>query len=152
MIRPVRRLVPFVPIFLMMCLPVAHAASGEVPVRMTLRAALETGKVRLSGTASVPDGAWIIYVVYRKAAPGTRANGFARVRGGRYAAVVDVRGWPPGRIAVDAHFQILLPGRRQPAAVIERFGRMGERMTGPTVVKGGAGFRAAVVSASVTKR
>jgi hypothetical protein len=128
------------------------AAADTVPVQFTIHAALTDGKVRLTGTATVPDGAWIIYVVYRADAPLTRSRNFARVEDGRYAAAVDVSAWPPGKIAIDAHFQILLPGRKQPDAVVARYGPNGERMVGPTVVKGGEGFRAAVVSTSVIKK
>lgn len=129
-----------------------HAAAAEkVPVTISVRASLQGNSLRIRGTATVPDDAWIIYAAYRHDAPRTRVTGYARVAHRRWAADVDVAGWPPGRIAVDAHFQILLPGRRQPAAVVARYGHNGERMTGPDVVVGGAGFRAAVASSAVTK-
>lgn len=127
------------------------AAADKVPVTISVRASLQGDSLRIRGTATVPDGAWIIYAAYRPDAPRTRATGYARVAHRRWAADVDVAGWPPGRIAVDAHFQILLPRRKQPAAVIARYGPRGARMTGPDVVAGGAGFRAAVASTAVTK-
>ncbi len=72
--------------------------------------------------------------------------GYARVAGHGYAAALDIAGWPPGDIVVDAHFQMMLPDRSQPAALQALYGASGERMTGPGVVEGGGGFRAAIAS------
>jgi hypothetical protein len=130
---------------------VETSAAERHHVTISVQATLYGDMLRIRGTATVPDGALIIYAAYLAKAPRTRMVGFARVSGQRYAAEVDVSRWPAGKIAVDAHFQIRLPGRKQPADVIARYGANGERMTGPKVVHGGLGFRAAVVSTSVVR-
>lgn len=129
-----------------------HVLADGAAVEISVRAAVEGETLNLRGRATVPDGAWITYAAYHAEKPQTRVTGYARVADGRFSARADVSGWPPGEIAVDAHFQILLPGREQPEAVVELFGEKGERMTGADVVEGGAGYRSAVASARVTKR
>jgi hypothetical protein len=130
---------------------VAARAADRYHVAITVQATLHGDRLRIRGTATVPDGALIIYAAYLAKAPRTRKVGYARVSGQRYAAEVDVSRWPAGKIAVDAHFQIRLPARKQPADVVARYGANGERMTGPNVVRGGLGFRAAVVSTAVAR-
>jgi hypothetical protein len=125
----------------------AHAA----PVSIAVHASVEGQTLRIRGTATVPDGAWIIYAAYRTSKPAMRDKGYAQVRDNRFTAAVDISRWPPGTITVDANFQTLLPSRQQPRVVIERFGAQGSRMTGDDVVKGGGSFRAAVASATAIK-
>lgn len=125
--------------------------AAEVPVSLTLDTAIEGDALQISGDATVPDGALMVYAAYSREDRQHRATGYAEVRDARYSARVDVAGWPAGGIAVDAHFQIMLPGREQPDAVVARYGPSGENMTGEQVVRGGGGFRAAVVSASVVR-
>lgn len=126
-------------------------AAAEVPVAISVWAKVEGEILRIRGTATVPDGAWIAYAAYRVAEPQMRATGYARVEAGRFAAQVNVAHWPPGEIAVDAHFQMLVPGRTQPDAAAARYGPKGERMTGDDVVEGGASYRAAVASTAAVK-
>lgn len=129
----------------------AAPAADEVPIDFTVRADLSGDTLSVHGKATVPDGAFVIYAVYRKAPPLSRVRGYARVKDHRYAAKVDVAGWPSGEISVDAHFQTMLPERTQPAAVTDLFGEKGQRMTGHQVVQEGLGYRAAVASTSVVK-
>lgn len=126
-------------------------AASPPPVSISLQAELSGSELYISGHASVPDGAWIIYGAYRPASPQLRATGYARVRQQSFSARVDVGNWPSGRINVDANFQIVLPKRHQPRAVIALYGAQGQRMTGRDVVRGGASFRAAVASTAVVK-
>jgi hypothetical protein len=116
-----------------------------------VRTEIEGETLHLSGRATLPDSAWIIYAAHHIEEPQTRVRGYARVANERFSARADVPDWPPGEIAVDAHFQILLPEREQPEAVVDLFGEKGERMTGGDVVEGGAGYRTAVASTRVAK-
>ena len=126
--------------------------SADAPVTISVRAEVEGDVLNIHGSATVPDGAWIIYAAYRVAEPQQRRDGYARTKNGRFAAEADVSGWPAGEIAVDAHFQVRLPAHKQPDAVVTRFGRDGERMRGESVVQGGDNFRAAIASTKVVKR
>lgn len=130
-----------------------HAwAANEIPVTMSVHATLTEGTLRIDGKANVPDGAWIIYAAYRAADSMTRVKGYVRVKNGRFTARADVSSWPPGKIVVDADFQVVLPKRTQPRVVVERYGPKGERMAGADVVVGGDSYRTAVSSTSVLKR
>lgn len=129
----------------------AAADTGE-HVAISVHASADDGVLHIRGTATVPDGALIIYAAYRAGDPKSRARGYARVADQAFAADVDVSHWPPGMVHVDAHFQVLLPGRTQPDKIVARYGVRGERMTGKDVVQGGDSFRAAVASTVVTLR
>mgnify|MGYP001467097486 CR=1 FL=1 len=127
----------------------ALAEGGDRRVEISVTAVPEAKALVVGGRATVPDGAWIVFAARRLAPPLRRIRGAARAAGGRYAGSLDISGWPAGTVAVDAHFQVLLPGDlRQPPDVIARYGANGERMTGPSVVEGGGGFRAAIASTS----
>lgn len=135
-------------------LAVLGCSSGgsSVPVTIAVHADMAGDILRIHGNATVPDGAWIIYAAYRPTGPDRRAKGYVRVKDGRFAAEVNTAGWPRGPIRIDADFQIFLPERTQPAAVVARYGQNGERMSGADVVQGGGAFRAAVSSATIIKR
>jgi hypothetical protein len=126
-------------------------AASEIPVAISVRASTQGAMLQIHGNATVPDGAWIIYAAYSNSEPQTRITGYARVEKGQFAAQTNISSWPPGKIKVDAHFQVPLPERKQPDAVVVRFGRNGERMTGKSVVEGGGAFRAAIASTTVIK-
>ncbi|MBI1181240.1 MAG: hypothetical protein GC201_11835 [Alphaproteobacteria bacterium] len=129
----------------------SRSGAADTAVAIAVDAVLSGDTLSIDGKATVPDGAWIVYAAYRVETPQTRETGYARVADGRFSATADVSGWPAGAIQVDAHFQTMLPAKRQPPAVIERYGESGERMTGPSVVEGGESFRAAIASATVQK-
>jgi hypothetical protein len=130
----------------------ADGVGGPAPVTLSLRASEEAGVLTIQGEATVPDGAWIIYAAYRMDDPRTRATGYAQVEGQRFAAREDIAGWPAGPVRVDAHFQMMLPDRRQPPGVVAVYGPHGERMEGRQVVEGGESFRAAVASTTLRIR
>lgn len=121
------------------------------PVAISLTAAAHGDVLDISGTVTVPDGAWIIYAAYRSGDLDSSVRGYVQVQNGHFEAQVDISRWPPGAISVDANFQVMLPDREQPAVVIDRFGPSGERMSGDSVVEGGLSFRAAVASATAVK-
>jgi hypothetical protein len=128
------------------------ALSASASVAISVHAEIIDDVLHIQGNATVPNGAWIIYAAYRVAEPQRRVTGYAEVKAEQFAAQAYVSGWPPGEIAVDAHFQMRLPEREQPAAIIALFGRNGELMRGDNVVQGGGAFRAAIASTKVTKR
>lgn len=146
-------------VFRLFILTVTLAAAGaggslkvaDAPVAISVRAVVEDDTLHIRGSATVPDGAWIIYAAYRLEEPQRRVTGYAQVEDEQFAAQIAASRWPAGKISVDAHFQVMLPARKQPDSVIDRFGPNGERMTGKDVVEGGGSFRAAIASTSVVK-
>ena len=118
-------------------------------VVINVRGEIEGETLRIIGTATVPDSAWVAYVAYYAAGPKRRAMGSALVKDGQFTAEADLSDWPPGKIVIDANFQMLIPGRVQSDAVIQRYGPRGERMTGDDVINTGAAYRAAVTSTTV---
>lgn len=129
----------------------AGSAPAAEPVELGIEAEVAGDTLEVEGTANVPDGALVVYAAYHAADPRIRARGIAEVTDGRYAATIHIADWPSGKIEVAAHFQMLLPGRSQPQAVLARYGPKGERMTGAKVVTGGDGSHVAVASATATK-
>jgi hypothetical protein len=48
-----------------------HALSAAATVTISVRAELEGDVLHIRGSATVPDGAWIIYAAYRVTEPST---------------------------------------------------------------------------------
>jgi hypothetical protein len=132
---------------------VACGASGQSVALSVAPRAVEQAIV-IEGTTDLPDGALIAYEVTHDAF-GTSddlqdstwdlfADGSVPVQGGRYSVNVPVAGWPSGRVTVWVAFQTVLgatidgqPADGQPADVIERYGNMGENLTGSNVSESG---------------
>lgn len=131
--------------------PAGAGRAADAPVTIAVHARVDGETLRIRGEATVPDDAWITFAAYSVAAPRMRSTGYTRVRDGRFAAEAGITNWPPGEIAVDAHFQMLLPGHAQPDAAVTRFGRRGEHMVGENVVQGGDSYRFAVASTTTHK-
>lgn len=119
------------------------------PLAMSVAAGIQGDLLRIHGTIAVPDGALVDYVAYQASAPANRVSGNLGVADGRFDGQALLPRWPPGKITVDANFQIGRPGTPQPAPIVALYGQDGERMTGPSVVKGGGSFRAATASTTV---
>ena len=64
-------------------------------------------------------------------------EGQTTVSGGSFSSRADLAGWPAGDVEVWAAFQTVLGDGAQPPALIERFGSLGERLTGPNVTVAG---------------
>lgn len=130
----------------------AKAPNNAPPVSISVNAHIDdAGKLQIDGEASVPDGALVAWAAYRVKQSLTRMKGYATVEDHKFHAMVDIRRWAKGKIAVDANFQIMMPGHKQPDHIVELYGKQGEFMTGPHVVHGGGLFRAAVATTSVVK-
>ena len=128
-------------------------ASDDDPghVDINVRGEIARERLRIIGTATVPDGAWVAYVAYSAADPKRRTVGMALVTDGQFSATADLSNFAAGQIVIDTNFQMLIPGRAQPGVVIQRYGPRGERMTGANVVVSGAAHRVAVASTTVVK-
>lgn len=118
------------------------------PVDITLTATLSGTQVSLEGTATVPDGARLLYdmrhpsltdpTVCQTAGRSCYAVGTALVEEGRWSASVDVAAWPPGEVNVSASFQMVLrvEGEEQSSEIVDLYGEKGERIIGEMVVEG----------------
>jgi hypothetical protein len=139
--------------FLLLCLPFVRGAvssatgSGStvldalVPADPSFRLSVSaTGRVvTATGETSLPDSCRVqVWAAAVDAGGGlTAAPSEAVVHGGRFAATLDLSGWPPVEVKVVAVFRLTSD---QPANVIERFGTDGSRLAGPRVVPVWSGF------------
>jgi hypothetical protein len=110
--------------------PVVYGFLPDIEAHITADVRVVGHVVDVSGQANVPDGAVIAYSVIRPDRDdGTRVDGTATVRGGRFAFEADVSKLPPGRSAVWMGFGIGL-GFEQPPNVVLTYGPYGERLAG----------------------
>lgn len=118
------------------------AADTGTSVSLTVTAQQQNKQLRISGTTNLPDGAIVAFEV---AATDLNVNEFAdgtaTVGGGRFSSSVDVSEWPSGNVEVWAAFQTVLGHGEQPQAILDRYGKFGEKLTGPNVVKTGDFYR-----------
>ncbi len=128
----------------------ATAEHNQGHVVITVRGQIEGKTLRIIGKATVPYGAWIVYVAYNATKPRQRATGSVFVENEQFTAEAGISDWAVGKIIIDVNFQMLISGRTQPAAVIQRYGPRGEWMNGDDVIENGAAYRAAVTSTTVT--
>lgn len=126
----------------------ADPSAESNDVRITFKATWKGdqsshGSVEVAGQATLPDGALLGYSVVSGFHGGT--SGFAKVNGGRFSFIADLRGFAD--IAsqiydVTVVFQTksrpaILRGetgatkRKQPQAIVERYGKNGQHITGP---------------------
>jgi len=116
----------------------ASSSAEEQPaddtyVEFTLKAKRNGDTIKLSGTTNLPDGALLAYSLEWAQ---DLTEGTLLVSDGRFeGSVSDV---PSGPVEAWVAFQTILgAGKSQPQELIDRFGEMGENMTGPDVVTGG---------------
>lgn len=122
------------------------AEQGDTLVEFTLEARRVKNDLRLSGTTNLPDEALLAYELTSdggdQPAKPYGVQGIMPVSDGRFE--VTVLAVPSGRIEAWVAFQTVLGiGSQQPAELIERYGLMGEKMSGPQVVDVGGGVRRA---------
>lgn len=99
--------------------------------------------LRVEGRATVPNGAVISWQVAHALHPSFYEDGVAEVADGRFAFTLDTSQWPRGGVELWVAFQTVpATGDRQPDAVVSRYGRAGEHMTGDQVVDVGVLRRA----------
>lgn len=128
------------------------AAAPPPPVELTLTAVRTPGgpeggpKLRLEGTANVPDRAWIAYeVTLPNCDLGCFIDGRVRVRDGRFTKTVKLP------VTIDAAAS---PGEAwvafqpidQPKKIFRRYGKLGQKVTGIQVVEAGKTRRAELVT------
>ena len=109
--------------------------------RVTIESAQRSGTtVSVVGTATVPDGAFVAYEVVPIADGMPVREGAARVDGERFSFDVSVSGFPSGPVEVWVAFVTILGGptydATQPDAVLDLYGPMGQKITGPNVTPG----------------
>jgi hypothetical protein len=121
----------------------AHEPDAAEPVALALAARREGDVVIVAGTTDLPDGALISFELRHErfgALPGATGfeDGATTVRSGRFSERVGIDGWPGGAIDVWAAFEPTSVHGAQPAPVLERYGRSGERLAGDNVARRGA--------------
>ena len=98
---------------------------------------IEDGQLVLHGTANVPDGAILMYLVKHDGFDSGDYDGYevghVDVMGGVFRDHVPVSDWPEGYALTRLTFQMNPEGREQPEAVLEEYGENGERLQGPRV-------------------
>jgi len=130
------------------CIAQEPPAAG-VPVALTLEPEFISGRLTVTGTTDLPDGAILLYEArhenWRAAGEPVwlRASQVV-VEQGAYRDRIDVRRWPAGSVEIWVSFQAVLPDGEQPQAVLERFGPMGERLAGENVSQEGPMKRVAM--------
>ena len=109
------------------------------PVELTVRHRSEWRVLWLEGETNLPDGAHLNYRVTHEAANSTPVAewpatnlmdaGRSAVKDGAYWARINTFNWPAGTVRVVVQF----PLPPQPPAVAERYGELGERLSGEHV-------------------
>ena len=140
----------------------ADESSPSTRVDLTVHATTpEAGVIEVVGTATVPDGAHLNWALRTPTPPDgcpvdvapeddpcNAPYGLATVVHGEFGFRVDEV--DPGDVEVFVAFDPLFG--EQPPAVVERYGALGRRMTGPQVVDHGGGMFRAQVTQSLTVR
>ena len=109
--------------------------------------------VRVDGTATVPDGAYVAYEVGDALVDSTKGfpdlalrDGNTQVSNGKFSFEADISDFPASMQTIEVWigFQtVSIPA--QPASVIALYGESGEKMTGSDVVKSGDLTRAELI-------
>ena len=121
---------------------VVGCADDSQAVALTMEARVEDRSIVVEGTTDLPDGALIAYEVTHDdfatsdATMDLFADGTVPVDGGSYSVTTPVPDWPPGDVTVWVAFQTLLASD-QPADVVERYGVMGEHLSGSNITESG---------------
>ena len=100
------------------------ASPPAYPVHLALKAKRSGAGLQMSGTADVPDGALVVCEVEEKNGAWISDDLSAEVRSGQWHA--NLAKVPSGRLDVWAAFTT--EGVKQPAAVVARYGRRGQRI------------------------
>lgn len=108
------------------------ARPAPATVRLDGAARVVGTELQVSGTTDLPDDSLVDIGIWREDEPVSELFDAVKVRGGRFEYAADVRGWPPGTVNVEVGFSPAIEG--QPPQAHERYGREGERLTGPNVV------------------
>lgn len=111
-------------------------ATSDETVAFTFTPHVQGRSVVIDGTTDLPDGTWISYEIDPKTLGiGTPVDGATAVKKGKYHAIVQVDF--SGGAEAWAAFQTVLGSQTQPKAIIDRFGDLGQNLTGPNVTTEG---------------
>ncbi|MFW5835856.1 MAG: hypothetical protein ACOCVK_00445, partial [bacterium] len=120
----------------------------DVSEHMTLegRATVDGGRVIVSGSTSLPDGALLEVTVRDPEGGLIPAEDPILVRHGSFAASIAMPEGVHAAIDTDSSdvlvtFEIVMEDRSQPSELIERFGGIGQRMTADETAQTGHGRR-----------
>jgi peptidoglycan hydrolase-like protein with peptidoglycan-binding domain len=121
--------------------PPATPTTRGTDVIVTIDTARRSGStISVTGTATVPDGAFVAYELVPTRGGLSVKEGAARVQGERFSFDANVSGFPSGSVEVWVAFVTILGGptydATQPRAVLDLYGNMGEKITGPNVTPG----------------
>lgn len=118
-------------------------------VELSLNPRILGNLLLIEGQTDLPNRTLLLYEATAVSSAPKVETGTLDVLDGRYLRQVDIQGWQAGTIAVWVGFQTLLPNnQKQPEAVIEKFGEMGEFLYGENVTEHG-GFKSVEVTATV---
>lgn len=123
---------------------VACGSNNPPAVELDFEPVIEGTVLKLSGTTNLPDGAIIVWDI----SPGPNyqgqfefdmvKEGTAKVENGKWQASISLENMPKGEIEIWVGFQtIMRESEKQPPQIIEMYGEMGERITGPLAQKSG---------------
>lgn len=124
------------------------------PVNLTMKPTINDNILTVDGTANLPDGALLAYEIRHEGLP-TRTDvpiekmfseGNVEVIDGIWRISTDLSGWPSGEIEIWVAFQTILKGAEQPKEILEKYGELGENITGPQSVKTGDLKRAEIIT------
>jgi len=120
--------------------PPAQQTRGT-DVVVTITSATRSGStLSVSGTATVPDGAYVAYEVVPTRSSNAFREGAARVRNERFEFTANLSTFPSGSVEVWVAFVTVLGGptydAKQPASVLQLYGNLGQNITGPNVTPG----------------
>lgn len=109
-------------------------------------ASLENGAVTVSGSTNLPDGAILLFTILNPETEAKLAGDATEASDGAFHATVaipaaDRNAADNGELSVEVTFEIVMEDRTQPPELIERFGGIGTRMTGETVLQAEHGRR-----------
>jgi hypothetical protein len=112
------------------------ARPSPATVRLDGAARVVGTELQVWGTTDLPDDSIVDIGIWREDVVGSdepvnELFDAVKVRGGRFEYAADVGGWPPGTVNVEVGFSPGIEG--QPPQAHQRYGRKGERLTGPNV-------------------
>ena len=126
----------------------ATPAYGQT-VELNLNPRILGNLLIIEGQTDLPNRTLLRYEASEVSSVPKVETGTLDVLDGRYFRQVDLYGWHAGTIAVWVGFQTLLPSdQKQPEAVLEQFGEMGEFLYGDNVTEHG-GFKSVEVTETI---
>ena len=115
-------------------------------ITLEAAASAQNETVTVSGTTNLPDGAILLITILSADTETEVLGGAAEVDDGAFHTSIALPAdsgdaEADGRLVVEVTFEIVMEDQAQPPELIERFGAIGARMTGETVVQAEHGRR-----------